>query len=251
MKLTAFAFICGQLSRVAPVEKADVTGKTVMVLGANTGIGFEATKHFALMNPMRLILACRSRSKGDAAVEKLQRETGYKGAELWLVDLNQFASIVAFADKFEKQGGRLDILVENATLIVLEVLFYQAVNERLGAQSPVIINGVNPGLCYSELRRDISGISAWSIWIMEKFLARTSEEGSRQLVWAAVGGKDDEDKLRGAYVDGLRIVEASDFAVGEEGHVVQDKLWREVLHILGKVDHRVTEIAREYLSQTA
>lgn len=49
--------------------KEDLTGKTVMVLGANTGIGFEATKHFATMNPGRLILACRSESKGHAAVE--------------------------------------------------------------------------------------------------------------------------------------------------------------------------------------
>jgi NAD(P)-dependent dehydrogenase (short-subunit alcohol dehydrogenase family) len=62
-------FIASQWSRQKPVVKADLTGKTVVVLGANTGLGFEATKHFATMNPGRLILACRSQSKGQAAVD--------------------------------------------------------------------------------------------------------------------------------------------------------------------------------------
>ncbi|KAJ7502584.1 hypothetical protein B0H11DRAFT_2188382 [Mycena galericulata] len=97
-----------------PVVKADLTGKTVVVLGANTGLGFEATKHFATMNPGRLILACRSQSRGQAAVEKLHAATGYAKAELWIIDLADFESVKQFATKFERDGGRLDILVENA-----------------------------------------------------------------------------------------------------------------------------------------
>ncbi|KAJ7493650.1 hypothetical protein FB451DRAFT_1007885, partial [Mycena latifolia] len=62
-------FVRGQLKRAEPVVTADLTGKTVLVLGANTGIGFEAMKHFATMNPGRPILACWSESKGQAAVE--------------------------------------------------------------------------------------------------------------------------------------------------------------------------------------
>jgi NAD(P)-dependent dehydrogenase (short-subunit alcohol dehydrogenase family) len=69
-RLTFFQFIYGQLERVPPLVSADLTGKTVMVIGANTGLGFEASKHFARMNPSRLILACRSPSKGKAAVER-------------------------------------------------------------------------------------------------------------------------------------------------------------------------------------
>ena len=45
-----------------------LTGKTVVVVGANTGIGYEAAKHFASMNPDRLIMACRSQERGNAAV---------------------------------------------------------------------------------------------------------------------------------------------------------------------------------------
>ncbi|KAJ7671217.1 hypothetical protein B0H17DRAFT_1209073 [Mycena rosella] len=98
------------------VTKADLTGKTGIVLGANTGLGFEATKHFARMNPGWLILACRSQSKGLAALEQVKADTGFKNAELWITDLSDFASAKSFADKFEQDGGRLDVLVENAGL---------------------------------------------------------------------------------------------------------------------------------------
>lgn len=50
-----------------PVVKVDLTGKVVVVVGANTGLGFEAAKHFAEMNPARLILACRNAEKGEEA----------------------------------------------------------------------------------------------------------------------------------------------------------------------------------------
>ena len=43
--------------------------KTVIVVGANVGLGFEAAKHFASMNPNRLFLGCRSQQKGQATLE--------------------------------------------------------------------------------------------------------------------------------------------------------------------------------------
>jgi retinol dehydrogenase 12 len=54
---------------VAPVEHVDLTGKTVVIIGANVGLGFEAAKHFASMNPKRLVLGCRSQEKGQAALQ--------------------------------------------------------------------------------------------------------------------------------------------------------------------------------------
>lgn len=50
------------------VITADLSAKTVVVTGANTGIGLEAAKHFARMNPSRLIVACRTVEKGEATV---------------------------------------------------------------------------------------------------------------------------------------------------------------------------------------
>ncbi|KAJ7286856.1 hypothetical protein C8J57DRAFT_572775 [Mycena rebaudengoi] len=114
MHLSRWAFLKGQFKEQPPVVKADLAGKTICVVGANTGLGFEATKQFAAMNPERIILACRSEARGQAAVKKLEEETGYTKGELWIVDLGDFASVKHFGERFEKDGGRLDTLIANA-----------------------------------------------------------------------------------------------------------------------------------------
>lgn len=62
-------FLQDQFWKVEPAVRADLTGKTVVVVGANVGLGFEVAKHFASMNPKRLVLGCRNQAKGQAAVE--------------------------------------------------------------------------------------------------------------------------------------------------------------------------------------
>ena len=133
MQLSVFQFLREQLATVPPVEHEDLSGKTVVVIGANIGLGFEAAKHFAKMNPDRIILGCRSKERGEAAAtseiknsllsyhsishyvyKELKEETGYESAELWIIDLAQISSVVVFAERFEKDGGRMDILLLNA-----------------------------------------------------------------------------------------------------------------------------------------
>lgn len=60
---------------------------------------------------------------------------------------------------------------------------------------------------------------------MEKALARTTEEGARQLVWAAVGGEDQPDSLHGAYVSLAKVVEPSDYVLSVEGQQHANKIW--------------------------
>ncbi len=60
---------------------------------------------------------------------------------------------------------------------------------------------------------------------MEVLLARTTEEGSRQLVWAAIGGVGREFGLRGGYVNKANLQEVSDYALSDEGGAVQTRLW--------------------------
>lgn len=52
------------------------------------------------------------------SVQGIKEATGFKNVDLWLLDLAKFASVIAFADKFEQEGGRLDILVANAAIAV-------------------------------------------------------------------------------------------------------------------------------------
>jgi len=70
MKQASFLqLIQNQWWKVAPVEHVNLTGKTVVVIGANVGLGFEAAKHFASMDPKRLVLGCRSQEKGQVALQ--------------------------------------------------------------------------------------------------------------------------------------------------------------------------------------
>jgi len=69
MQLSLLNLFQDQFHKVEPAVHVDLTGKTVVVVGANVGLGFEAAKHFASMNPERLILGCRSQEKGQAAVQ--------------------------------------------------------------------------------------------------------------------------------------------------------------------------------------
>ncbi|KAJ7177415.1 hypothetical protein C8R43DRAFT_872411, partial [Mycena crocata] len=55
----------------------------------------------------------------------LQAATGYKRSQLWLIDLSDFDSVKSFADRFEQDGGRLDILVENAGISSTTYVFLQ------------------------------------------------------------------------------------------------------------------------------
>jgi retinol dehydrogenase 12 len=139
MKPTSFLqHVQNQWWKVAAVEHVDLTGKTVVVIGANVGLGFEAAKHFASMNPKRLVLGCRSQEKGQAALQGKRavslsgrvftqhdhwpaiQATGFKNAELALVDLAQFASVSAFADTFIRDNAQIDILVYNAAVALLQ-----------------------------------------------------------------------------------------------------------------------------------
>lgn len=110
-------------------------------------------------------------------------------------------------------------------LLVLNVFFVRELTKRLPANSPVIVTAVNPGYCKSELRRHLSFMQTIFDRIMEAFLARTSEEGSRQLLWAAIGGVGREFELRGGYVSKADLQEISDFALSDEGAVAQIRLW--------------------------
>ena len=69
-KMGFLTFLREQFSTPPPVVNVDLQGKTIIVIGANTGLGFEAVKHFARMNPGRLILGCRNREKGEAAIQR-------------------------------------------------------------------------------------------------------------------------------------------------------------------------------------
>lgn len=65
----------------------------------------------------------------------------------------------------------------------------------------VIINTVNPGLCYTDLNRSLSGATSYAMKTMKALTVWTAEEGSRTLVYATVAGPNSH----GVYISGSKI----------------------------------------------
>jgi NAD(P)-dependent dehydrogenase (short-subunit alcohol dehydrogenase family) len=89
----------------------------VLITGANSGIGFEAAREFA-RHGARTILACRSLDKAEAALGQLQAEVPVPAAEVMLLDLASLDSVRRFADEFTERNDRLDVLVNNAGIMM-------------------------------------------------------------------------------------------------------------------------------------
>jgi NAD(P)-dependent dehydrogenase (short-subunit alcohol dehydrogenase family) len=94
----------------------DLTGKTAIVTGANSGIGYEMALALA-RKEATVILACRNKDKGEAAVRQIDQEYPEAKAELMQLDLSDLASVRRFAGDFASHHGGLDILINNAGIM--------------------------------------------------------------------------------------------------------------------------------------
>lgn len=91
----------------------DQTGRTVLVTGANSGIGFEAAKGLAAKGAT-VVLGCRNAERGRQAVDEIRAEHPDTDVEVLKMDLASLASVRAAADQSEQAHDKLDVLVNNA-----------------------------------------------------------------------------------------------------------------------------------------
>jgi len=96
----------------------DLTGKVIIVTGANSGIGYEATKEFARKGA-QTILACRSVDKAQVASNQILMEVPNAEVEIMQLDLASQKSVHAFAEVFKSKYDRLDVLVNNAGIMMV------------------------------------------------------------------------------------------------------------------------------------
>ncbi len=97
----------------------DMSGKVCVVTGANTGIGLETARGLAEMNAC-VILACRDRERGQAAVADIRSRSKNSNVELMVLDLGSQESIRSFAGAVREKFDRLDVLVNNAATVPVE-----------------------------------------------------------------------------------------------------------------------------------
>jgi NAD(P)-dependent dehydrogenase (short-subunit alcohol dehydrogenase family) len=97
---------------------ASQAGKTALITGANSGIGFQAALELA-RHGAHVLLGCRNAAKGKAALTRLQVEAPGASAEVVELDMASLASIHAFAKAFAARGVKLDLLINNAGVMAL------------------------------------------------------------------------------------------------------------------------------------
>jgi len=118
----------------------DLSGKTAIITGANSGIGLETSKALASVG-CRVIMACRNVQAGRAAIVTEIKEAGVGGyavpdanIEVKELDLNDLRSVERFANDLLAQEERIDLLVNNAGIMALKNLEYtkQGFEKQIG-----------------------------------------------------------------------------------------------------------------------
>nr|XP_020033879.1 dehydrogenase/reductase SDR family member 13 [Castor canadensis] len=112
--LGAYVLVYYNLVKAPPCGGiGSLRGRTAVVTGANSGIGKMTALELARRGA-RVVLACRSRERGEAAAFDLRQESGNNEVIFMALDLASLASVRAFATAFLSSEPRLDILIHNA-----------------------------------------------------------------------------------------------------------------------------------------
>ena len=91
----------------------DQKGKTVLITGANTGLGFQTTLELVKKNAY-VIVAGRNSDKINQAIKDIQNEVPYAKLEAGIVDLSDLKSVHEFSKSIKNKHDKLDILINNA-----------------------------------------------------------------------------------------------------------------------------------------
>lgn len=103
------------------MEPAEVKGKTYIITGSNTGLGYECTKHLVTLGASRIIMAVRNLNSGEDAKSTIEAETGNTGVlTVWHLDMSSYDSIRKFARRVGDELDRVDGVVLNAGVVAGE-----------------------------------------------------------------------------------------------------------------------------------
>ncbi len=95
-----------------------LSGITVVVTGANSGLGLETTRALASKGA-HVLMACRSEDKARAAAAEVRNSHPNASLSLRALDLASFRSIRAFASEIDATFPRIDVLINNAGVMAL------------------------------------------------------------------------------------------------------------------------------------
>lgn len=138
-----YTFPKSQLFTTISEPTSSFHNQTVIVTGANSGLGFEAALQIARLGASKLILACRTVAKGEATAAKivasLHGNISKDSIEAWELDVSSYKSIRTFVAK-ARSLERLDAVIQNAGIVngTFETL------EESGEESVLTTNVTGP-----------------------------------------------------------------------------------------------------------
>lgn len=99
-----------------PARVGDLSGKTILITGANAGAGYEASKIF-LTKGARVVMLNRSAEKSNAALVSLKAEVGQNADVTFIqMDLADLSSVRAAADRVLQDVPQIDVFIQNAAI---------------------------------------------------------------------------------------------------------------------------------------
>jgi len=124
-----------------------------LVTGSNSGIGKETARELARRGAT-VVMAARSPERGRAAVDEVRASTGSERVELLILDLADLDSVRAAATEVRERHDRLDVLINNAGLVLTERR-----TTAQGHEATIGINHLGPFL-FTRLLEDLLVSSA-------------------------------------------------------------------------------------------
>ncbi|KAG1752839.1 hypothetical protein EDB19DRAFT_1903226 [Suillus lakei] len=112
-KFIVSEFLCEQRKEL-PVASADISDKSILVVGANVGLGFEASVHLAKLQPKHLLVTARDVPKCQQTIADIQQRASISTIDARPLELGSFESVVQFVNQFEEEGFQINALVANA-----------------------------------------------------------------------------------------------------------------------------------------
>ncbi|HEX2968656.1 MAG TPA: oxidoreductase [Bacteroidales bacterium] len=100
-----------------PEKVSSRKGRIAIITGSNTGLGYETAKILAGTG-MKVIMACRNMEKAESAKKMILKTHPGSDLEIMPVDLSRLASVRNFADMYMSAFDRVDLLINNAGIMI-------------------------------------------------------------------------------------------------------------------------------------
>ncbi|KAG0420974.1 hypothetical protein HPB47_003116 [Ixodes persulcatus] len=197
-------------------SKNRMDGKTVVITGANTGIGYETAKELASRGA-RVILGCRNAQKAEAAVDQLVADTRNSNISWKLLDTSSMESVRTFAMEVLKATDSIHVLINNAGI------------------AGVTANVLHPGVVNTPLSRSLMKVGEPVFGILSTiFGVKSLVEGAQTSIHLAVA--DEVSDVSGAY-----FVDCKPKALSGRGRdpAAATKLWEASCRLVGMEDREL------------